>query len=113
MENEHLAAVIRQSIQSYAHETAMRYQKAGQWQDISYQTLGKTVDTLARALLVHGVQPGDRIGIFAENRPEWALVDFAILSIRAVSVPIYATNTKHQAAYIIEETAMNLIFTGG
>ncbi|MBK6325467.1 MAG: long-chain fatty acid--CoA ligase [Chloroflexi bacterium] len=113
MENEHLAAVIRQSIQSYAHETAMRYQKAGQWQDISYQTLGETVDTLARALLVHGVQPGDRIGIFAENRPEWALVDFAILSIRAVSVPIYATNTKHQAAYIIEETAMNLIFTGG
>ncbi|MBK8984954.1 MAG: long-chain fatty acid--CoA ligase [Chloroflexi bacterium] len=113
MDNQHLAVVIRQSAQTYAAEPAMRYQQGGQWQTISYQTMGETTNTIARALLALGVQPGARIGIFAENRPEWALADFGILSVGGVCVPIYATNTKHQAAYIIDEAAITILFTGG
>lgn len=112
MYKQHLAHMIFDSAQTYAHETAMRIQVDGQWQSRSYREMGDTIRQIARALLALGVQPGDRIGIFAQNRPEWTLVDFAILSIRAVSVPIYATNTKHQAAYIIDDTEMAIIFTG-
>lgn len=109
---QHLAHMIFDSVQTYANETAMRIQINGQWQSRSYQEIGRTIRQIGRALLALGVQPGDRIGIFAQNRPEWTLVDFAILSIRAISVPIYATNTKHEAAYIIDETEMAIIFTG-
>ena len=56
---------------------------------------------------------GDRVGIFAENRPEWSLVDFAVLAVGGVTVPIYATNTGPQAAYIVDETEMAVIFSGG
>ncbi len=63
-------------------------------------------------LIACGVQPGECIGIFAENRPEWSLVDFAILAVGAVSVPIYATNTRQQAAYIVDDAEITLIFTG-
>lgn len=112
MSKQHLANMIFQSAQTYAQETAMRIQVDGQWQSRSYREMGETIRQIARALLALGVQPGDRIGIFAQNRPEWTLVDFAILSIRAISVPIYATNTKHQAAYIIDDTEMAIIFTG-
>ena len=112
MSKQHLADMIFQSAQTYAAEPAMRIKIDDQWRTHSYQEVGQTVRQIARALLALGVQPGDRVGIFSQNRPEWTLVDFAILAIRAVSVPIYATNTKHQAAYIIDETDMAVLFTG-
>lgn len=112
MTKQNLADMIFQSAQTYANEPAMRIQIDGQWQSTSYREIGDTIRQIARALLALGVQPGDRVGIFSENRPEWAQVDFAILAIGGVSVPIYATNTKHQAAYIVDETDMAVIFTG-
>ncbi len=112
MSEQHLAQMIFQSAQTYSDETAMRIKIDGQRQSHSYREMGNTIRQIGRALLTLGVQPGDRIGIFSQNRPEWTWVDFAILSLRAVTVPIYATNTKHQAAYIINDTEMAIIFTG-
>ena len=112
MSKQHLANLIFQSAQTYANEPAMRIKTDEQWHTRSYQEVGETVRQIARALLGLGVQPGERVGIFSQNRPEWTLVDFAILAIRAISVPIYATNTKHQAAYIVDETEMAILFTG-
>ncbi len=113
MDSQHLAITMRRSAQKFAAEPAMRFKNDQQWQTITYQTMGETVTAVASALLAFGVQPGDRIGIFAENCPEWTLVDLGILSVGGVTVPIYATNTPHQAAYLINDTAMTLLFTGG
>ncbi len=112
MDHQHLAAMILHSAQTFADETAMRIQTDGQWQSRSYQEMSDAIRQIGRALLSSGVQPGDRIGIFSQNRPEWTLVDLAVLSIRAISVPIYATNTQQQAAYIVDDTEMAIIFTG-
>ena len=112
MSKQHLADMIFQSARTYASKTAVRVQSDGQWQSHNYREMGDIIRQIGRALLALGVQPGDRIGIFSQNRPEWTWVDFAILSIRAVSVPIYATNTKHQAAYIIDDTEMAVVFIG-
>ncbi len=113
MNNQHLANIIFESAQAHADKAAMRIKIDGQWRSYTYREMGDTVRQIARALLALGVQPGDRIGIFAENRPEWALVDFAVLAVGGVSVPIYATNTRNEAAYIVDETDMAIIFTGG
>lgn len=113
MNNQHLAGIIFESAQTYADKVAMRIKIDGQWISYTYREMGDTVRQIARALLALGVQPGDRVGIFAENRPEWALVDFAVLAVGGVSVPIYATNTRNEAAYIVDETGMAIIFTGG
>ncbi len=112
MSKKHLAEMIFQSAKTYANKTAMRVKVDGQWQSYSYQEIGATIRQIARALLALGVQPGDCVGIFSQNRPEWSLVDFAVLAIGAVSVPIYATNTKYQAAYIVDEAQIAVIFTG-
>ncbi len=112
MNQQHLAAMLFQSAHTYAGAVAMRIQVDGQWRSVTYHQMGDTVRQVARALLALGIKPGDRIGIFAENRPEWALVDFAGLAIGGIIVPIYATNTKQQAAYVVDETDMALIFTG-
>jgi long-chain acyl-CoA synthetase len=53
------------------------------------------------------------VAIFAENMPEWMIADLAIMSIRAVSVPIYATNSKKEAEYIINDAEISVVFVGG
>jgi len=115
MNPQHLGVMIAQSAQKYAEESAMRVYEENPSpgvQPLTYRAMYANIRAIAHALLAYGVQPGDRIGIFAQNCPEWTLTDFAILSVRAVPVPIYATNTYQQAAYIIDDTATVLLFVG-
>ena len=112
MEDRHLAAMIAQSCRQYGSRVAMRYKSGEDWQEITYRELGEQIRCMAAALLKMGVQPGDRVGIFSQNRAEWAIADFGILSVDAVTVPIYATNTSSQAEYIVRDAGMQVIFVG-
>jgi long-chain acyl-CoA synthetase len=64
------------------------------------------------ALLKRGYGFKSMIGIFSNNRPEWSIADYGILGIRGVTVPFFGTATKEQVKYIVDETAMKLIFVG-
>ncbi|MFO7568637.1 MAG: long-chain fatty acid--CoA ligase [Smithellaceae bacterium] len=112
MKKEHLASMIQESIEKFGDKTAMRYKEGDQWKSISYQELGSRIRQTAAALLEEGISEGDMVGIFSQNRPEWAIADFAILSIKAVSVPIYATNTARQTEYIVGDADLKIIFVG-
>ena len=110
MEKQHIAAIIQRSAQAYKDQIAVQQKQQDQWQSRSYAELGSEIRAVARALLTLGVQPGDHIGIFSQNRPEWTFADLGALTVRGIVVPIYATNTPQQAAYIIQETDMNVLF---
>ena len=112
MSKDHLAVMIQESVKKHGDKTAMRYKEAGQWKSISYKELGERVRTAAKALLEEGIKEGDMVGIFSQNRPEWAIADFAILSVKATTVPIYATNTGKQTEYIVNDADIKLIFVG-
>ena len=60
-----------------------------------------------------GVKEGDRIAVISENRPEWSLTDLAILSLRAVNVPIYTTQAVDQIQYILENSGARMLFISG
>lgn len=76
----------------------------------------KQVDThinlIASALLALGTDVQERIAIFANNCMAWSLADLAILQLRGVSVPLYATNTPAQAAFIINDADIRILFVG-
>lgn len=112
MGREHLAVMIREAARRFGEKAAMRYRDGTDWKSVSYRELGARVQTLAKALLESGIRDGDRVGIISQNRPEWAVADFAILSVRAVSVPVYATSTAKQAEYIADEAGLRLVFVG-
>ena len=59
-----------------------------------------------------GFGKGDKIGLFANNSPEWATTDYGVMAARAVVVPFFGSATKEQVQYIVEETQMTLIFAG-
>jgi long-chain acyl-CoA synthetase len=66
---------------------------AGSYRPLSWAETACTVNRLARGLAALGVEPGDRVALVAENRPEWAIADLAIMSAGAITVPAYTTNT--------------------
>jgi long-chain acyl-CoA synthetase len=108
----HLATTLGERIAKYGDRTAIRYRQNGLWLEISWRALGEQIRAAARGLLALGVQEGERVGIFSPNRPEWTVADYAILSLRAVSVPLYATSTAKQVEYIVDEAQIGIVFVG-
>jgi long-chain acyl-CoA synthetase len=82
----------------------------GAWQPISARDFGFTVRALSLGLNALGVQPGDRVAILSENRPEWAMADYAILCAGAWSVPIYPTLPAGQIAPLLNDSGTRAIF---
>ena len=83
---------------------ALRYKADGIWHDITHQELARRVKHAALGLFQLGIQPGDKVAILSNNRPEWALADFASLTARCPDVPIYPTLPAGQVAYILRNS---------
>jgi long-chain acyl-CoA synthetase len=88
---------------SLKHELpdALAYRDDGPYRLISHGELQAQVERLALAMEAHGLTRSDRVGILSENRPEWAIADYACAVSGIVSVPIYATLNLHQTAHIL------------
>ena len=83
---------------------ALRSKRDGRWVDITVPEFRDTVRHFATGLRLLGVKPGDRVAILSENRPEWAMGDFGILTNAAVTVPIYPTLLGWQIEYILNDS---------
>ena len=103
-------AVLKENASKYASRTAISYKKRGVFLSLTYEEFYDRVLHLARGLRKNGVNPGDRVAIFSENRLGWAISDFGIQSAGAITVPIYATNTGKQAAYVINHCEAKVVF---
>ena len=85
----------------------------GAYQAISHQELRARVERLALALHDRGLRPGDRLAILAENRPEWAIADYACALLGVVTVPIYHSLTAEQTAYILQDSGASWLLVSG
>jgi long-chain acyl-CoA synthetase len=83
---------------------ALRAKRGGRWVDIGYREMAEQVQDLSIGLLELGVRPGDRVAILSENRPEWAIADYACLAARCTDVPIYPTLPPRQAQYVLRDS---------
>jgi len=93
-----------------ADEPAYLTQTArGTWAERSWGEAGREVDELAAGFLALGVQKGDRLAILARTRLEWALCDWALISIGALVVPIYPTTSALECAYILGSSGARFV----
>ena len=88
----------------------MLYREAGKWLPISSREFGQKVARTARVLHSWGIQPGDRIALLSENRPEWPIADVSSLLLGAVTVPLYTTLTADQTAFALSDASCRAIF---
>lgn len=105
-----IPAIMKDNAVRYADKTAISYKKRGSFLSLTYEEFYERVLMLARGLCKVGMKPGDKVAIFSENRLGWAISDFGIQSGGGISVPIYATNTGAQAAYILNHCGAKIVF---
>jgi long-chain acyl-CoA synthetase len=89
---------------------AMLVRGDGKWQPTSHATILERVRRIALGLSAIGVSRGDRVAILSENRPEWALADYACLTAGFADVPIYGTLPAEQIPYLLDDSGATAIF---
>ena len=82
----------------------------GKWVDVSCAQAAAQVRSAAQGLIALGVQPGDRVAIFSATRFEWAVLDMAILSVGALTVPIYETSSSDQVQWVLQDSGAVVAF---
>jgi len=82
---------------------ALRHKQGERWLPISYAELLERVHAVSAGLLDLGIVPGDRVALLSENRPEWAITDYACLAARCADVPVYPSLPAKQIEYILRD----------
>jgi long-chain acyl-CoA synthetase len=85
----------------------------GRWEPMSSREFLRRIAGVSNALEQLGVKPGDRVGIFAPNRPEWHIADFAVLGLGAADVPIYFNESPDRIVYILNHSGAEIVFVAG
>jgi long-chain acyl-CoA synthetase len=98
------------AVETYRKPDALQVKRNGRYEPISHETLADRVRRTALGLTELGVRPGDRVAILSENRPEWAIADFACLMMGASDVPIYPNLPPEQIAYILRDSGSVIVF---
>ncbi|HPR52870.1 MAG TPA: AMP-binding protein, partial [Deltaproteobacteria bacterium] len=108
-----MGAIFQNRVEEHGDNTLVIYKNAeGVWENLSWNQINEKVRNVGYYLLSKGVKPGEKVCLFSPNRYEWWVADLAILSIGAVNVPIYATNSAEECRYIIENSDAIMSFAG-
>src|SRR5919199_4631172 len=89
---------------------ALKYKEGGDWKELSYENLGIATHGIAGGLIDLGIEPGQRVAIFSDTRPEWTLADLGAILAGAVVVPIYHTSSEEEARHVLKDSEAVLAF---
>jgi long-chain acyl-CoA synthetase len=102
--------VLLNNFSRYAERPALMFKSEGSYKTISYGEFRDICFRVASGLIARGMQPGDRIAIFSQNRPEWAEADAGAILAGAISSAIYASSLPEEAAFIIQNLDASFLF---
>ncbi len=83
--------------------------KDGTYISLSWRQTADRAVAIARGLLAQGIKPGDRVVLASENRPDWLIADIAIMSMGAITVPAYITNTTEDYRHILNDSGARAV----
>ena len=98
------------AVRRYDRADAMLYKHDGRWTPIAHRAVLERVRRVSLGIRDLGLAPGDRVALLCENRPEWAIADYACLTARLASVPIYPTLPAEQLPHIVNDSGAAAIF---
>ena len=113
MQNEFVSLIASQA-KKYGNREVLRYRDyvTDQWTSMSWNNFKQDIERCANALLLAGVEQQGKVAVFSQNCPEILITHFASFYNRAIPVPIYATSSKEEAAYIINDSGATVLMAG-
>ena len=101
------------AVDLHSNPRAQLARRGNIWEPISSAELLRRVAGLSMALVELGIKPGDRVALFAANRPEWHTADFAIIGAGGVTVPIYFNESADRMTYILRHSGARIAIVAG
>ncbi|MGI8559031.1 MAG: AMP-dependent synthetase/ligase [Solirubrobacteraceae bacterium] len=95
-----IADMMSIAAERFPSAVAIRFKQDGKWDDVTFAKLGAIVAEAGLGLIDLGIEPGERVCILCNTRPEWTYADFAITSCGAVVVPVYPTNSPEECEWV-------------
>lgn len=102
--------LLRERAAEYPDRTYCEYKnKSGEWVPVTLAEFRRQVEAVAKGIVALGVKRGECVGLQASTRYEWALLDFAIMSAGAMTVPIYPSSSARQLEWIVADAALKML----
>jgi len=95
-----IADLLPRAAAQFGDRVALKHKAGGEWRDVTYAEVGEIVTEIGLGLIDLGIEPGERVCILANTRPEWTYADFAITATGAAVVPIYPTNSPEECEWV-------------
>ena len=108
-----LTEKLMKAVTRLPNDRALSLRINGRWEPTSSNEFLRRIAGLSNALEQLGVKPGDRVGLFAPNRPEWHIADFAILGLGAADVPVYFNESPERIVYILNHSGAEVVVAVG
>jgi long-chain acyl-CoA synthetase len=108
-----LTEKLLKAVDRMPNDRAQSLRVNGRWEPTSSAEFLRRIAGLSNALEQLGVKTGDRVGLFAPNRPEWHIADFAILGLGAADVPIYFNESPDRIVYILNHSGAEVVIVAG
>jgi long-chain acyl-CoA synthetase len=90
--------------EKWPDEIGLKRKVNGTWTPVTWREFAGQVRGIAAGLIAAGIQPGDRVALMSRTRFEWTLVDYAILTAGAITVPLYPTSSLEQLEWILSDS---------
>src|SRR6202040_3412397 len=101
------------AVDNLPNPRAQMVRRGDRWEYIPSQEFLRRVAGLSTAFVELGVKPGDRVGLFSANRPEWHTADFAINGAGGVTVPVYFNESPERMSFILKHSGARVIIVAG
>ncbi len=107
--NRTIARAAADAAERHRGRLAVRYQQDGEWRELTFAEVSEIVEEIALGLVALGIEPGDRVALLANTRPEWTFSSLAISRAGAVVVPIYPTNSPEECAWVVGNSGARIV----
>ncbi len=104
-----VATRVREWAERAPDRVALREKELGIWQEITWRDYREQVELVAHGLVALGIDPGDRVAIQSENRPEWLFADVGTVAARAMSMGMYPTNPAAEVEYLLRDSGAKVL----
>ena len=105
-----MADLVSLAAARHGGKPALKHKVGGEWVEVSYEQLDRTLTELALGLLDLGIEPGDRVAILSHTRPEWTYACFATFAAGAIVTSIYQTNSPEECHYVLHHSGTRAVF---